>query len=81
MPRGPSQGNNYNGGLTLQPSEVRKSPTNQLSRINAYNYNSLNHINYTGHRNGFLTHHARTIITIYGYNIVRYTVLIVIIHT
>ena len=71
MPRGPSQGNNHNGGLTLEP----------LSRINAYNCNPLNHVNYTGPRNRFFTRYTCIIITIYGYNVIHYAVLIVIAHT
>ena len=79
--RGPFQGNNYDGRLTLQPSEVRKSPTNQLSRTNAHGYNPPSHINHTGYRNRFLTRYAHIIITIYNYDIIRYTVLIATIHT
>ena len=80
MPRGPSQGNDYDGGLTLQPSEARKSPTNQLSRTNAHRCNPPSHINHAGHRNGYLAHHAYIITTIYGHNIIRYAVSIATTH-
>ena len=44
--------------------------------MNAHFYNSLNCINYTGYKNGFLTRYAYIIITIYGYDVIRGAILI-----